>query len=73
MGSLERISLEINLRKTKWLFFGGYNPIRSNIGTFLSELAPIFDTHMNKFENFIILGDFNCEMKETIMKDFCET
>ena len=28
MGSLEGISLEINLRKTKWLFFGGYNPIR---------------------------------------------
>ena len=28
---------------------------------------------MNKLEHFIILGDFNCEMKETIMKDFCET
>ena len=28
---------------------------------------------MNKLENFIILGDFNCEMKETVMKDFCET
>ena len=31
---IEGIFLEINLRKTKWLVFGGYNPHKTNIENF---------------------------------------
>ena len=32
--NFEGIFLEINIRKPKWLFFGGYNPHKNNISTF---------------------------------------
>ena len=64
--------MEINLRKSKWLLFGGYNNDKSNIDIFLGNLGPILDKYMCKFENFILLGDFNSEMLEVSMKNFCE-
>ena len=36
MESDEAIFVEIILQKRKWLLFGGYNPVRNNISTFLS-------------------------------------
>ena len=38
--NLEGIFLEINLRKTKWLLFGGYNNCKSNISEFLNSINP---------------------------------
>ena len=43
---LEGIFLEVNLRKSKWLLFGGYNPNKSNIDTFLGDLGQILDHYM---------------------------
>ena len=67
------IFLEINLRKCKWLLLDGYNYNKANIDTFLGHLEPILDYHMTKLENFLLLGDFNSEMKEACMNEFCET
>ena len=39
IDNLEGIFLEINLRKTKWLLFAGYNYSKSNICTFLKILV----------------------------------
>ena len=68
----EGICLELNFRKSKWLLFGGYNPSKNDIDAFLDTLSPILDHHMTKYENFILLGDFNSEIKENSMSDFCE-
>ena len=57
--NFEGIFLEINLKKTKWLLFGGYNYHKSNIGNFLGKLGPSLDHYMTKFDNFLILGEFN--------------
>ena len=62
--NIQGIFLEINLRKSKWLLFGGYNNDKSNIDIFLGNLGPILDKYMCKFENFILLGDVNSEMLE---------
>ena len=70
---IEGIFLEVNLRKTKWLLFGGYNPHKSNINAFLGTLGPILDHLMTKLENFILLGDFNSEVKESSLNQFCNT
>ena len=37
--NIEGIFLEINLRKSKWLLFGGYNPSKSSITDFLKQLG----------------------------------
>ena len=68
--NLEGIFLELNLRKTKWLLFGGYNPTKGNI---LNLLGPVLDHYMIKYDNFLILGDFNSEMSENAMKEFSDT
>ena len=71
--NLEGIFLEINLRKNKWLIFGGYNNHKSNINTFLGSIGHILDNHICNFENLILLGDFNSEITEDPMKIFCDT
>ena len=70
--NLEGIFFEINLKKSKWLVFGGYNPHKDNISNFMNQLGPCLDHYMPKYDNFLLLGDFNSEMSESVMKDFCE-
>ena len=70
---IEGIFLEINLRKTKWLLFGGYNPKKSNIDTFLGYVGEVLDYYMQYLDNFLLLGDFNAEINEKPMSAFCDT
>ena len=70
-SDMEGIFLEVNLRKTKWLVFGGYNNSKVNIDIFLTKLGPILDQYMSKFDNFLLLGDFNSETHEIGMIEFC--
>ena len=72
-NDIEGITLELNLRKNKWLLFGGYNPYKININAFLGSLGNILDHQMCKLENYIILGDFNSEVKVQSFRDFCDT
>ena len=55
----EGIFLDLNLKKSRWLFFGGYNPRKENILKFVNALGPVLDHYMTKFDNFLLLGDFN--------------
>ena len=71
--NVEGIFLEINLRKRKWLLFGGYNNCKYNINNFLNKIGPTLDHYMCKLDNFILLGDYNSEMTENAMKEFCDT
>ena len=38
----------------------------------MSQLIPSLDFYMNKYDNFLMLGDFNSEMSEYAMEEFCE-
>ena len=71
--NFEGIFFEINLKNRKWLVFGGYNPDKQTIRTFVNQIGPILDFYMHKYDNFLLLGDFNSEMGENAMIDFCET
>ena len=70
---VEGIFLEINLRKTKWLLFAGYNYSKCNIVNFLEGIGSTLDYYLCRLENFIIMGDFNSEAHENAMKEFCNT
>ena len=72
-NNLEGIFLELNLKKSKWLFFGGYNPNKENIAYFLSRVSPRIDHYMPKYDNLILLGDFNSEIHDIAMSEFCDT
>lgn len=60
---LEGLFFEINLRKNKWLVFGGYNNTKNNIGVFLGKLGSKLDQYMPKYDNLLVLGDFNSEIQ----------
>ena len=46
--------------------------MKSNINAFLRNLSPVLDHNMCRLENFLLIGDFNSELTEIEMKDFCD-
>ena len=67
---IKAIFIEMDIRKSKWLLVVGYNPHEERIASFLSDVSNASDKYLAKYENIIILGDFNSETNETHMKFF---
>ena len=47
-------------------------PTKDNTIKFVKYVSPILDYYMTKYDNFLLLGDFNSEMRESTMGDFCD-
>ena len=60
--NIENIFVEINLRSKKWLISGSYSPNVSHIQNHTVNLTKNLDFYSSKYENFIVIGDFNTEM-----------
>ena len=69
---IECLLIEINVSKKKWLIYGSYNPNKSSISSHLSTLSKSLDNYTTLFDNIILLGDFNSEISENSMKEFCD-
>ena len=39
---------------------------------FMNRLGPCLDHYTPKYENFLLLGDFNSDMSESGMINFCD-
>ena len=57
--SIESFYVELNSRNKKWLLNCSYNPKHSSIESHLDSLSKIIDLLTPKYDNFILLGDFN--------------
>ena len=66
----EGVFVEINLRKTKWLLFGGCRPPRQLAEYFLKHVNYALDTYRQTFDKFLLAGDFNIEETDPIMSEF---
>ena len=64
--------IELNLRRKKWLLFCSYNPKYSQISHHLKEISKDLDVLTSKYDNIILMGDFNAEPADTVVSDFCE-
>ena len=71
--AIEVIAIEINLKKRKWILIGSYNPHKDMIKNHLKSMGSILNDSCLKYENFILIGDFNSEMHEDPMNIFCTT
>ena len=71
-GDIESLFIEINLHNTKWLLICGYNPHKEHISYFLSQISKSLDTLISKYDNLLIIGDFNSEISEEAMNDFSQ-
>ena len=55
----EYFLVELNLRKQKWLIICNYNPHKTSIKGHLECIIKEIDSHSSKYDNFLLLGDFN--------------
>ena len=70
-SEIENIFVEINLRSKKWLICGTYNPKTSYIKNHLQLLSQSLNQYFSKYDNIIALGDFNAEMSNNHLQEFC--
>ena len=70
-SDIEAFVIEINLEKKKWLLFCTYCPRKSMINNHMKIISMQLNVFQKRYENFIILGDFNSEINEDAMKDVC--
>ena len=68
----ESFYVELNFRNKKWLLNCSYNPKHSSIESHLDSLSKSIDSLSSKYDNFILLGDFNSCMEDSPMKTFGE-
>ena len=60
----------MNIRKAKWLVVGCYHPPSQNDEYFFSNLSKTLDSFHNKYEKFLLIGDFNSEDQEIEISSF---
>ena len=61
---------EINLRGKKSLLGCSYNPHKSETRKHLGAVGKNLDSYSSKYENFILLGDFNVTPTEDAIEEF---
>ena len=71
-STIESICIEINLRKKKWFLCFSYNPNKGLISSHLNTIGKTLDVMSSNYENIVLIGDFNVDMSNDYMKDFCE-
>ena len=67
MISIDKLPTEsflvgLNLRKKKWLINCPHNPNNENIESHLGSDSKRLDIHVKKYEDGILLGDFNASI-----------
>ena len=60
---IESFYVVLNFRKKKWLLNCSYNPKHSSIESHLDSLSKSRDSLSSKYDNFILLGNFNSYME----------
>ena len=71
-SGLECLFFEINLYNKKWILGNFYNPSKNLIERQIRLLGSCLDKYCQLYDNIILLGDFNSEITEPAMKEFCE-
>ena len=60
-NNIEILCVEINLKKQKWCILGIYRPPNMDLKYFMDNLSKVVDYYSSKYDNIIIMGDFNAE------------
>ena len=69
---IEGIFVEINFRKSRWLLLGTYHPPSQNDSFYFNNIWCALDIHMQNYDKFILIGDFNAEEGEVTLGDFMD-
>ena len=72
-SSVGNIFIEINLRSKKWTLSCSYNPNLTLRSNHIQNISRGLDFYSSKYDNFIVLGDFNAETSNATIIEFCAT
>ena len=61
--NLKLIAIETHQNKRRWLFIGTYKPPSQSDNAFANRLSLIIDYYSPKYENLILIGDFNLSIE----------
>ena len=70
-SSVDSISIELNLRKNKWLVNCYCNANKSSICDYLRSLGKSLDTFLTNCDKVFFMGDVNAEEANIHIMDFC--
>ena len=70
---IEVIVVEINLKKQKWLLLCLYRPPSQSQAYFFGEIEKSLDFFSSKFDNFMLIGDLNCETDDNTLIDLMDS
>ena len=66
----QAIPIEITLRERKWFIISIYNP-KSCLGAqFISNLSDLLDFYYPRYDDIVIIGDFNLEPSNNVLINF---
>ena len=71
-SKLEILLLEIYENNRKWLLLGVYKPPNQNDIEFLNRIGAILDYYSQKYDNVIIIVDFNITTKNTHLQSMMQ-
>ena len=71
-NDIEILYVEINLKEQKWVLFGIYHPPNMNEKYFLDHLSRIIDYYSRKYDNIVVMGDFNLEPSDAPVESLCD-
>ena len=60
----------MNLPREKWLVISVYRVPTQDREYFLNSLTKLIDLFCNKYDNYLIMGDFNMEPTESALSNF---
>ena len=67
---IEPIFIEMNIKSKKWLFCCTYNPNKSLIENHLRQPQKQLPSSSERYEHFLIMGDFNADVSDLSMTSF---
>ena len=74
LENVEAIFVEINLRKNRLLLVGTYHSTHKIYGTtdetFFNEIGLALDVYSNRFDKFLLAGDFNVNADDDTLNEF---
>ena len=72
-NSIQAIPFEINLRQEKWLVISIYYSSSQDSEFFIYSLTEIIDHLATKYDNHLIMGDFNMKPNNRMLKSFLDS
>ena len=72
-SSFEGLVIELSFNLKKWLLICSYNPHRNSLKEHNRVLLCCLDQNIQKYENIILMGDYNAEITNASMQEFCES